>query len=157
LALRLAQNVEKMDQLPAGAVPVAFPMPKGSGAFPELLTRIGNGEPLAPADAEKAQTLSIERNVLLAACKAVGAPNDMARAEYILSHISTASHATFGKAIAELLESESKLYGRNELDEPGKAAILHQRAQTVLNGNAQAGGAMLVEAKVENPDKSRKH
>jgi hypothetical protein len=91
LALRFAQNVEKMDQLPAGAVPVAFPMPKGSGAEPELFTRILKGEALSQADSETAVTLAIQRNVLLAACEAVGAPGDMAKAEHILTNVSTAA------------------------------------------------------------------
>ena len=156
LALRFAQNVEKMDRLPAGAVPVAFPMPKGSAALPDLLTQIGGGQFLTPADADRLQTLVIQRNVLLAVCEAVGAPNDMAKAEYVLTHVSTASHASFGKAIAAMLEQESKLYSRNQLDDPEKVAILHQRAQTVLNGEAQSGGAMLVEAKVE-AEKAKKH
>ena len=155
LALRFAQNVEKMDQLPAGAVPVAFPMPKGSGAEPEVFDRIRKGEVLSPAEAEAAATLAIQRNVLLAACEAVGAPGDMAKAEHILTNVSTASHATFGKAISQMLENQSKLYSRNQLDEPEKVAILHQRAQTVLHGEAQSGGAMLVEAKVDNPGRKR--
>jgi len=155
LALRFAQNVEKMDKLPAGAVPVAFPMPRGTAAVPEALVRIGKGEPVSQADAEKAQILVIERNVLLAACDAVGAPNDMAKAQDILTHVSTASHATFGKAIAKLLQHESELYGRNQLDEPEKVAILRQRAETVLQGQAQRGGAMLVEAKVESEKPKR--
>jgi hypothetical protein len=155
LALRFAQNVEKMDQLPAGAVPVAFPMPKGSAVVPELFSRIEKGELLSPADSDAAQMLAIQRNVLLAACEAVGAPNDMAKAEDILTHVSTASHTTFGKAVAQMLEKESKLYSRNQLDQPEKMAILHQRAQTVLRGEAQSGGAMLVEAKVEEPQKKR--
>lgn len=149
LALRFAQNVEKMDQLPAGAVPVAFPMPKGSAALPDLLSRIGDGEILSPVEADRAVVLALQRNVLLAVCEAVGSPNDMAKAEDVLTHLSTTSHSTFGKAVAQMLEKESKLYSRNQLDEPEKLAILHQRAQTVLSGEAQAGGAMLVEAKVE--------
>jgi hypothetical protein len=155
LALRFAQNVEKMDQLPAGAVPVAFPMPKGSAVVHETFARIEKGELPSPAEAEAALTLAIQRNVLLAACEAVGAPNDMAKAADILTHVSTASHSTFGKAVAQMLENESNLYGRNELDEPEKVAILHQRAQSVLHGDAQAGGAMLVEAKADEPAKKR--
>jgi len=155
LVLRFAQNVEKMDQLPAGAVPVAFPMPKGSAALPELFSRIEGGEMPSAADAGTAQTLAIERNVLLAACEAVGAPNDMAKAEDVLTHVSTASHVTFGKALSEMLENESKLYNRNQLDEPEKLAILHQRAQTVLRGDAQSGGAMLVEAEVDHGAKKK--
>jgi hypothetical protein len=153
LALRFAQNVEKMDQLPAGAVPVAFPMPKGSAAISAVLTRISKGEPISQADVEKAQVLAIERNVLLAAWDAVGAPNDMAKAEDVLTHVSTASHVTFGKAIAKLLDRESGLYARNALDEPEKVAILRQRAETMLQGQAQRGGAMLVEAKVDGSKK----
>lgn len=153
LALRFAQNVEKMDQLPAGAVPVAFPMPKGSAAVPELLQHVADGDQLSPAELDGVQTLVIQRNVLLAVCDAVGATNDMAKAEYVLTHVSTASHATFGKAIAQMLENESRLYSRNALDEPEKLAILHQRAQVVLSGAAQTGGAMLVEAKVDTHGK----
>ena len=154
LALRFAQNVEKMDRLPAGAVPVAFPMPKGSPVVPELLSRVAEGEMLPPAEMESAQTSTIQRNVLLGTCDAVGAPNDMAKAEYVLTHLSTVSNSTFGKAIAAMLEKESKLYARNAMDEPEKLAILHQRAQSVLSGEARAGGAMLVEAKAGGQQKN---
>jgi hypothetical protein len=155
LALRFAQNVEKMAQLPAGAVPLGFPIPKGNAVLPELFSRLEGGEMPSASDADTAQTLAIERNVLLAACEAVGAPNDMAKAEDILIHVSTASHVTFRRAVSQMLENLSTLYSRNQLDEPEKLAILHQRAETVLRGDAQAGGATLVEAEMDRQSKKR--
>src|SRR5215467_218220 len=75
LVLRFAQNADKMKLVPAGGVQLAFGIPMGSAAAPAVLTQIASGILLSQANAEKAQLLTIQRNVLLAVCRAAGAPN----------------------------------------------------------------------------------
>jgi hypothetical protein len=147
LALQFAQNVEKMEQVPAGAILLDFALPIGTAANPPQFTQIAKGRDLAKADLEAALTLSIRRNVLLAACLAAGAPNDPAKAEAILrSGSASIPRATFAKAVAKMLDDESSLYTRNKLDDPEKLAVFHQRAQNVLDDAATFGTARVLKA-----------
>ena len=142
LVLRFAQNVEKMERIPAGGVQLAFGLPKGTAAPPALLTQIASGIQLAPADAEKAQSLAMQRNVLLAVCRAAGAPNDTARTEEILGHASALlPRAIFEGAVAQILTAESALFARDKLDDPEKLAAIQRRAQNVLAGTARTPGS----------------
>jgi hypothetical protein len=135
LALRFAQNVEKLEQL-SGSITLAFPLPNGNAAEPALMKQIARGTEISAGDAVTVQWLAIQRNVLLTTCLAAGSPNDAARTLEILGHASSITpRATFNKAIAAMLDREAGLYSRNNLDEPTKMAALHERARVVL-GNA---------------------
>jgi hypothetical protein len=135
LVLRFAQNVDKMNKVPAGGVQLAFVLPKGSAATPTLLTHIASGYQLNSADEELAQVLTLQRNVLLAVCRAAGAPNDTARSEEVLSHASALiPRASFESTISELLTLESALYSREKLDDPEKLQALRSRAQLLASG-----------------------
>ncbi len=147
LALRFAQNVDRIGQVPLGSMPLAFPLPNGNPADAALLAQIARGIELTPADAQTAESLAIQHSVLMTACLAAGAPNDVAKTEEILGRPKPAtSRAVFGKAIARMLESQSQLYTRDKLDEPVKLASLHERAQIVLAESAKAGSARIVPA-----------
>jgi hypothetical protein len=146
LVLRFAQNVEKMDRVPPGTVPLAFGMPRGNSTVPPLLAQVAEGIELQGAETEVAKSLTIERNVLLAACLAAGAPNDIAKTTEILGHhTALMTRATFAKAVAQMLEKGSGLYTRDKLDEPQKMAILRQLANTVSTGLLVPGTAMVVD------------
>ena len=145
MALHFAENVDKLGRLPYDTVPLAFGLPKGGGGVPPVLSRIANGIPLSPGDADAAQSLTVERGVLLAVCLAAGAPNDIARTATILNEASAAApRETFGKALARMLDLEAGLYGRGKLDEPEKRAVLQQRSQNALAWAAQSGTALLI-------------
>jgi hypothetical protein len=145
LVLRFAQNSDKIGKVPLGSMPLAFPLPKGNAADPTLFTQIARGIELSPADAQLAESLAIEHSVLMTACLAAGAPNDVAKAEEILSRPSpTASRDAFGKAIARLLEKEAALFSRDKLDEPQKLAIVQARAQSVMAEGSRVGSARIV-------------
>ena len=147
LALQFAQNVEKMGQVPAGAILLDFGVPIGTAAMPPQYHQIAKGRELTPEDADAAVKLAIERNVLLAACLAGGAPNDPAKAEAILRGGSASiPRATFAKAVATMLDDESQLYSRNKLDDPDKLAVFHQRAQNVLDDAVTFGTARVLKA-----------
>ena len=147
LALQFAQDVERMDQVPAGAILIDFPLPIGTAAAPPQFTQIAKGVELTPADEDTALALAIRRNVMLAACLAAGAPNDAAKAEAILLNGSASiPRATFAAAVAKMLDNESSLYTRNKLDDPRKLAVFHQRAQMVLDDAATFGTARVLRA-----------
>jgi hypothetical protein len=115
LVLRFAQNVEKMSNVPAGGVQLAFGLPKGSAAPPVLLHNIASGMQLSAGDEEKAQMLAIQRDVSLAVCRAAGAPNDAARTEEVLGHASALiPRASFESTISEILTLESALVARED-------------------------------------------
>ena len=133
LALRFAQEVEKMGRLRNGGVALAFALPSGNAEPPSEFAAIAEGTELNAADAEAAQVLAIRHGVLMTACLAAGSKNDVARAAEILSQPNaTAMRATFADAMAHMLDAESKLYTRNQLDDPAKLAAFHERAQAVL-------------------------
>jgi hypothetical protein len=145
LVLRFAQNTDKIGKVPLGNLPLAFRLPKGNPANPALFAKIAAGIELEPADAQMAETLAVEHSVLMTACLAVGAPNDVAKTEEILGHPSpSAARDTFGKAIAQLLEKDAKLYSRDKLDEPQKLAIVQARADSVKAEGARVGSARVV-------------
>jgi hypothetical protein len=145
LVLRFAQHADKIGKVPLGNLPLAFPLPKGNPANPVLFSRIASGIELEPADAQMAETLAIEHSVLMTACLAVGAPNDFAKTEEILSRPSpSASRDAFGKAIALMLDKGAALFSRDKLDEPEKLAIVQARAQSVRAEGARVGSARIV-------------
>jgi hypothetical protein len=151
-AMRFAQNADKIKEIPLGHLPLAFALPKGSGAEPEFLAQIASGVELEAADAENAEVLTLQRSVLMAACQAVGARQDVAKAGQILSRVSPAEpRATFGNAIAEMLDAQSALYSRNKLDEPAKLAALRDRADMARKEAARIGSARIVEAASVTP------
>ena len=144
LALRFAQDVDRLQKVPLGKTPLAFPMPKGSAAEPPLLTKIGSGIAITPAEQTSAETVAIQRGVLMTVCQAAGAPNDTAKAREILSQPAPdVTRETFAKAIAEMLKTESKLFARDKLDDPDKLAAFQKRAELVLAEGAKVGSARI--------------
>jgi hypothetical protein len=152
MALRFAQNADKLQEIPLGLTPLGFPLPKGSGAETELLSQIASGVELTPADAENAEILVVQHAVLMAACQVAGAPDNLAKAEDILarSHAQV-PRATFGKAIADMLDAQSALYSRNKMDEPDKLAAFHERAAIVRREAARVGSARVIAAAEPRP------
>jgi hypothetical protein len=143
LVLRFAQNADKIRRVPLGTMPVAFSLPKGNAADPALFTQIAGGIEPTPEDAQAVEAMAIEHRVLMTACLAAGAPNDVAKTEEILGR-GGATRETFGKAMAQMLEKESALYSRNQLDEPQKLASVRAQAQSALAEAAKVGSARVV-------------
>jgi hypothetical protein len=138
LVLRFAQNTDKLESIPAGGVQLAFGLPKGTAAPPPLLAQVASGIQPGAADADTVQILAVQRNVLLAVCRAAGAPNDTARTEEVLGHASALiPRANFENAVAQMLTAESALYSRDRLDDPVKLDTLRRRASRVQAGTAR--------------------
>ena len=90
---------------------------------------------MTAAEAEPAQQRALERGVVLAVCKAAGAPGDAAKTEELLKGgTATVPRATFLMAMAETLYSQSQLFTHEKLDQPEKLRIFCERAQAALKG-----------------------
>jgi hypothetical protein len=161
LSLEFAEKFGKLAKLKGDTIPLAFGYPKGTAAPVPALTKVASGIVPAPPEAEAAEKRALERGVLLAACRAAGAPGDTARTEQILkspdkSPDATVPRATFEMAMAQDLFNASQLYSPRKLDEPQKLAIFCQRAQEALKSVPESKESKDLAAKIQNALKRAK-
>jgi hypothetical protein len=144
LALRFAQETERLRDIPLGKVQFAFSFPAGNAGETALFSRIGAGIESSPTDREAAEAFAVQRGVLMAACAAMGAPNDSAKGRELFGRASAeTTRETFAKAVAEMLKAESALFARDKLDEPQKLAAFQKRAEIALTEGARVGSARI--------------
>ena len=133
LSLEFGENYAKFDKMKGDTVALAFGYPKGSAAQAPGLSRIAKGMAMPPADLENTEKRTLERAVLLAACRAAGAPDDVAKTESILKDPEAkVPRATFVLAMAQGLYNASQLYTSRKLDDPSKLTIFAERAQDAM-------------------------
>ncbi len=157
LALQFAEDFGKIGMLKEGPVPLAFGYPRGSATQVPALLKAAGGVLISAAEIETAQKQSVERGVLLMACRAAGAPDDTAKAQEILKSPDAAvPRAAFFMAMAEALYNESQLYTRDKLDEPQKLEIFCQRAQDALKSVPDSKETKALAAKIQNALKKSK-
>jgi hypothetical protein len=114
-------------------IPLAFAYPIGSAAPVPALSKVVSGVILPAPEAEAVQKRTIERGVLLAACRMAGAPDDTAKTEAILkAPDAKVALAAAMQAVAQTLFDESQLYGPQKLDDVEKVTLFCQRAQDAL-------------------------
>src|ERR1700722_4701889 len=129
-------------------VTLSFPLPTGSSAEVALLSSVSKGAMPPAGEVETAQKRTIERDVLLAACRAAGAAGDPAKAQDLLKNgEAKVARATFVQAMATALYEQSQLYSHNKMDDPDKMKIFCSRAQ---------GALKLVPASKESDDLNKK-
>jgi hypothetical protein len=156
-SLRYAENAAKMDKVKGDSVPLAFGYPNGTASPVASLTRVVNGGVLPAAEVETVQKRAIERGVLLAACRAAGAPDDTARTSAILkSPDAKAPRAAFMMAVAQTLFNESQIYTQRKLDDPQRLAIFCQRAQDALKNVPESKESKDLGVKIQNALKKSK-
>ncbi|MCW5977488.1 MAG: hypothetical protein KIT09_05400 [Bryobacteraceae bacterium] len=112
-----------------GAVPLTFTFPSGSaGAVPEL-TRLGQGMALSEAEQNSMERRVLGRALVLAAARAVGAGDDVAKGQQAFTGESMAiPKDTFTLAMASKLHELSKLYSRSKADQPERMKLFLQEA-----------------------------
>ena len=133
LAVEFAEAFAKFQQGKDDPVLIAYPFPTGSAAPVVQLTKASTGMMLAPGELEPAEKRAITRGVLLQACAAVGAPDDVARAQELLKAGAVkVPRAAFVTLMANTLYDESKLYGVREIDKPDRVKIFCTRALDAL-------------------------
>jgi len=133
LTLQFAEKFAKFQQTKGDTVALAFGYPRGTATPAPQLTKVAAGMILIPADVEQAQARTIERNVLLEACRAAGAPDDTAKGEVVLKDpAAKIPRGTFELAMANTLYNTSQLYVGVKLDDPDKVRIFCERADEAL-------------------------
>jgi len=144
MALRFAQDAERLRNIPLGKVQFAFPFPAGNPGEPPLFMKITSGIEISPEERDLAETVAVQRGVLMTVCLAAGAANDIAKGRQILGQGATdTTREVFATAIADMLKSQSALFGRDKLDEPEKVAAFQQRAEMAMAEGARVGTARI--------------
>jgi len=132
-ALHFAQVFGNFQKTKPDNVPMAFGYPTGNPTPTLVLTKVASGILPAPADVEAALKQNVQRGVLLAACDAVGAHDDPAKAQAILkSENPQVPRAVFVTAMANALYDQSQIYSRMKMDDPDKMKMFCIRAQEAL-------------------------
>jgi hypothetical protein len=133
LSLQYADRYAKWAQSPGDPVALAFGYPKGSAAISAQLTKVASGMGLQQADVELAASQTVQRGILLAACRAAGAPDDPAKGESILRNPdASVPRADFALTTAGTLYNLSQIYVTAKADEPEKLRIFCERADEAL-------------------------
>jgi hypothetical protein len=133
-ALQLAENVHSfMEKNQDANVTLAFAMPTGSPTSPPALKRVGTGILVQDSERDSLLQAMQQRGVLLAACNAVGSPNDTAKTLDVLkTGEAQIPRPVFLKAAAKALLDESDLFASDKLDQPNRIKLLLGEAQEAL-------------------------
>jgi hypothetical protein len=157
LALQYADRYAKWGQSTADPVPLAFGLPKGTATQSAQFTRVGSGLALPQADVELAMATSVQRGILMAACRAAGAPDDPAKGEAVLKNAdASVPRATFALAMANSLYTLSQIYVSSKADEPEKLKIFCERADEALKAAPDSKDKKDLAAKIDKALKKKK-
>jgi len=150
LSLQFADRFAKFGQLKGDTVALAFGYPKGSAAVTAQLTRMAGGIALPQADVDLALAQTLQRNVLMEACRAAGAPEDTAKGESVLKDPEAkVPRATFLMAMAQNLYDLSQIYTPMKADDPEKMKIFCERAEGALKPVPESKDTKALSAKIQ--------
>lgn len=134
--LQFAQAFEAFEKRPkTDTVAIAMPMPGGSTVESFQETQLQKGILKNPADVDAARSKALDRHVLLALCRALGAKDDSAKAQQMMQGgKADVPRAAFMTAMATSLFNGSDLYGPKKLDTPNRVEYLTKNALEALEG-----------------------
>jgi hypothetical protein len=157
LSLQFADRYAKFGQLKGDNIALPFGYPKGTAAPSPQLSKVANGIALAQADIDLALAHTLQRDVLLAACRAAGAPDDTAKGESLLKNPeATIARGTFTLAMANTLYSFSQVYVPSKADDPEKLRIFCERAEEALKSVPESKESKELSAKIEGALRKKK-
>lgn len=114
-------------------ISLAFGYPTGNATLPPQIKRVTSGIFVQPAEMEEFQKALLQRGVLLATIRAVGAADDPAKAVEIFQKGNVQTPApVFYLAMAKALEKQSQLFGSSKLDQPVRMQLLCNEALAAL-------------------------
>jgi len=133
LSLQFAEAFMRFQKGKDDPIVLAFRFPGGTAAPVPELTRAMEGMPLQAEEIESAQRRAVQRGVLAETSRAVGAPDDTAKAtDLFKSGSAQISRATFLEAMANSLYEQSQLYTSRKLDDPTKVKVFADLASEAL-------------------------
>ncbi|HZT30235.1 MAG TPA: hypothetical protein VFA33_10155 [Bryobacteraceae bacterium] len=114
-------------------VVLAFGYPTGSAAIPQQIKRVTSGIFVPQAEMEEIQKDMLQRGVLLAVSRAVGAADDTAKALEVFQKGEVQVPApVFYLAMAKTLHEQSQLYSTTKLDQPVRMQLFCNEALAAL-------------------------
>lgn len=113
-------------------IALAFPFPSGSAALAPQLAKAGAGMVLQESEVADAIRRSLARGVILRACEAAGAPEDVAKSQGVFKAGAGVPRPVFLSAMANVLYDSSQIYSSRKLDQPDRQKILLERAAEAL-------------------------
>ncbi len=121
-----------------GNVHLDFGYPTGTAASPDGLRKISMGIWPSDAERESLQTAMLQRGVILTVSRAVGSPDDPAKAQAVFQTPDVrVPHETFVFQMATLLYEESELFGPKRMDRPNRRATMCGEAREALQSLPQ--------------------
>jgi len=149
LTLHFADTLAKFSETKTDPVTIEFALPPGTSGQVLELVSVAKGGLLPTASADAAEKRALERGILLATVRAVGAPQDPPKAEEILkSGGGKVPRATFMLAMANTLYEEAGLYDWRKENNRDKRMILCQRAQDVLKSLPESADTKALGTKI---------
>jgi hypothetical protein len=157
LALQFAESLQKFEATKDPNVTLAFPYPSGSLSMPTQLKRVTGGILVQQSDIDDLEKHLLAKGVLLAACRAVGAPEDTAKAQQTLKGETTqVPRDVFTLALANTLYEQSQLFTRDRLDRPDRIQMFCNEALEILQGLKENKEAKALAAKIQKSMKKLK-
>lgn len=133
LATQLLETWQKMKSEKAGEIELDFPFPVGNASEVAALVQMSKGIMLSSADVEAAMKQALQRGVLVATAKAVGADDAAeARGRFSSRPVKVAG-PVFRMSIADALYQASTLFDSRKLDRPDVMKMLLTEASSALS------------------------
>ncbi|MCP5112017.1 MAG: hypothetical protein GY953_14405 [bacterium] len=150
-ALQFAQILMSFEKAGGeGAIPLAFSFPKGSTLPVAEVSKAAEGIMLSGTEVAAAERRSLEREVQMMACVAVGATEDVAKAQSIFSaENASVPRDVFVRAVAAKLHEMTKLYGRSKLGRPDRAKQLNEIALSAVKSLPESDESKALIEKIE--------
>lgn len=134
LALQFAHTFEIFEKTNKDPkIALDFTFPTGSALSHPQFSKIGNGELLAPAIVDDVRRATLQTSVLMAACRAVGAADDVAKSQEVFkAGNAQVPREVFLLAMANSLYDQSQIFGRTKLDQPERVEFFLTHATEAL-------------------------
>lgn len=138
-------------------ITLEFDFPRGSAGQPLELKKVSSGILVPDAELELLKRTMAQRGVLLAACGAVGAVEDAARAlEIFKAGNPQVPVAAFRVHMASQLYEVTELFGPTKLDQPQRAKLLLREAMETVEEVPASRQTKELRGKVEGLVKKHK-
>ncbi len=157
LALQFAHTYQEFQKNKDPQVPLDFPFPTGSPISSPQLTKIGSGEILSPAIVDDVRRAHLQTSVLLEACRAAGAPDDVAKSQEIFkTSPAQVPREVFLLAMADSLHEQAKLYTRAKLDQPNRVEFFATQSLEALKQVPESKATKALADKIQKTLKAAK-
>ncbi|MGD0199571.1 MAG: hypothetical protein ABSD27_02355 [Bryobacteraceae bacterium] len=151
LALQFAESFSAFQQANKDPqVTLAFSFPMGSPFMSPQLLRMGQGTLPDPAVLDDMRRQHLKTAVVLATCRAAGAPDDTARTQQLFKAGNVqVPRETFLLAMAETLDEQAQLYTLKKLDRLDRFTLFSNRALETLRTLPQTKQTTALSAKIQ--------